>query len=326
MSNRNSAYTLFMLTSYSAPARSSICTGEWNQKKGVFGGADPPAELSQGEDLSILGRVMDPIYASEGWFVSHFFYRINRKELSCLAQAELKRSCHNFMELVEVYRKGENCQFFCYSIWGSKADLAFLLVDPEFTRMVQMETELLTVFPPGVLEPVDSFSSMSEISEYMSQEEDYDRTLRMKEKLTPESPEYRSKMNAFRERMKVYIDERLYPRIPEHRVICFYPMTKKREGTENWYLLDFEERKKYMASHAITGRRFHGKVSQLVTGSIGLDDWEWGVSLFADDPYYFKKILYEMRYDEASARFGEFGSFYVGIRLGPEELLEKLKI
>ena len=103
-------------------------------------------------------------------------------------------------------------------------------------------------------------------------------------------------------------------------------MSKKRETPENWYLLDFEERKRYMAGHAITGRKFHGRVSQLVTGSIGLDDWEWGVSLFADDPFYFKKILYEMRYDEASARFGEFGPFYVGIRLEPGDLLKQLKI
>jgi chlorite dismutase len=236
------------------------------------------------------------------------------------------RSRQSFLELVEVFRKGENCQLFCYSIWGSRADLAIVLVDPEFTRLVEMETELLTVFPPGVLEPVDSFSSMSEISEYMSQEEDYDRTLRNKENLTPDTPEYRSKMNGFRERMKVYIDERLYPRIPEHRVICFYPMSKKRGESDNWYLLDFENRKRYMAGHAITGRKFQGRVSQLVTGSIGLDDWEWGVSLFADDPYHFKKILYEMRYDEASARFGEFGRFYVGINLDPEDLLGKLKM
>ncbi len=269
---------------------------------------------------------MDPIYAAEGWFVSHLFYRVNRSELSRVARAEMAQARQRFLELVEVFRKEENCQLFCYSIWGSKADLAIMLIDPEFTRLLQIETEFLTVFPPGVLERTDSFSSMSEISEYMSQEADYDRTLRNKEKLTPESPEYISKMTAFRERMKGYIDERLYPRVPEHRVMCFYPMSKKRDGSENWYLLDFEDRKRYMAGHAITGRKFQGTVSQLVTGSIGLDDWEWGVTLFADDPYYFKKILYEMRYDEASAKFGEFGRFYVGINLDPAGLLAKLKL
>jgi chlorite dismutase len=269
---------------------------------------------------------MNPIHAAEGWFVSHLFYRIDRKEMSRISRSEMIQVCQTFVERVEVFRRCEHCQLFCYLIWGSGADFGLILIDPEFNRLVQMETELLTSFPPGALEPVDSFSSMSEISEYMSQEQDYDRTLRNKEKLAPDSPEYEAKMSAFRERMNVYIEERLYPRIPDHRLVCFYPMSKKREGSENWYLLDFEERKRYMASHAITGRKFHGKVSQLVTGSIGLDDWEWGVSLFADDPYYFKKILYEMRYDEASARFGEFGRFYVGIRVDAEDLFEKLKI
>ena len=269
---------------------------------------------------------MDPIYASKGWFVSHLFYRIDRKELSAVPSAEMVGSRQSFTGLTEVFCKGENCQLFSYAVWGSKADLAIVMVSPEFTSLVQMETELLTLFPPGVLQAVDSFSSMTEISEYMSQEEDYDRTLRNKDKLLPDSPEYIEKMEAFRRRMKIYIDERLFPRIPDHRLICFYPMSKKRETPENWYLLDFEERKRYMAGHAITGRKFHGKVSQLVTGSIGLDDWEWGVSLFADDPFYFKEILYEMRYDEASARFGEFGPFYVGIRLEPRDLLKQLKI
>ena len=266
---------------------------------------------------------MEPIYAVEGWFVSHLFYRVNRSAMGRVRSIQVRQQ---FVELVEAYRKGDSCQLFSYSIWGSKADLGLFLIDPEFTRLVQMKTEIATVFPPGVLEPVDSFSSMSEISEYMSQEKDYDRTLREKEGLTPDSSEYQSKMRSFRERMKLYTDERLYPKIPEHRVLCFYPMSKRRDATENWYLLDFEDRKRYMASHAITGRKFHGRVSQLVTGSIGLDDWEWGVSLFADDPYHFKKILYEMRYDEASARFGEFGPFYVGIRVEPEDLLEQLKI
>jgi chlorite dismutase len=269
---------------------------------------------------------MDPIYASEGWFVSHLFYSLDRKELSCVPGSKVRQFCQGFPELVEVFCKRENCQLFCYAIWGSKADIGLLLVSPEFTSLVKMETDILTLFPPGVLKTVYSFSSMSEISEYMSQEEDYDRTLRSKKQLTPDSPEYQKKMEAFRNRMKIYIDERLFPRIPDHRVICFYPMSKKRDTPENWYLLDFEERKRYMAGHAITGRKFQGKVSQLVTGSIGLDDWEWGVSLFADDPYYFKKILYEMRYDEASARFGEFGPFYVGIKLAPEDLLGQLKL
>jgi chlorite dismutase len=269
---------------------------------------------------------MLPIYAAEGWFVSHLFYRIDRKELSSVNSKKLTKRHQKFLRLTERFTKAENCQLFCYSVWGTKADLAIMLIDPEFGRIVQTETEILTAFPAGVFERVDSYCSMSEISEYMSQQQDYDRTLKNKENLTPDSAEYKAKMEAFQERMRVYVEERLYPQIPDHKTACVYPMSKKRGDSENWYLLDFEARKRYMASHAITGRKFQGKVKQLVTGAIGLDDWEWVVSLFSDDPYYFKKILYEMRYDEASARFGEFGHFYVGIRIEPEDLFEQLRI
>jgi len=133
-------------------------------------------------------------------------------------------------------------------------------------------------------------------------------------------------MDAFRERMRFYINERLYPAIPEHQAICFYPMNKARKGRDNWYSLDFDTRKALMSGHLITGRKFAGKVRQLVTGAIGLDAWEWGVTLFGDDPMYFKKVVYEMRFDEVSARYGEFGDFLVGVRMTPDQLFDRLKI
>jgi chlorite dismutase len=269
---------------------------------------------------------MDPIFANEGWFVSHIFYRINRRDLAQVSQRDRLKSRQNLARVFESFRKLNHCQLFCYSIWGAKADMAVLLLDPEFNHLNQMETEILAAFPSGVLEAVYSFHSMSETSEYMLKDSDYDRTLRDKEGLSPDSLEYKQKMSAFRERMQAYMRERLYPRIPEHRVFCFYPMNKSRRSSENWYRLDFESRKKYMGGHAMTGRKFRETVRQLVTGSIGLDDWEWGVTLFSDDPFYFKKILYEMRFDEASARFGEFGPFYVGILLELDELFDRLKL
>lgn len=269
---------------------------------------------------------MDPIHAKEGWFVSHLFYRVNRIQWDAMSAQEQSEKREHFRQAIETFARGENCQIHSYSIWGLKADLGFMMVCPELHRLNQLEVELSTSLGSGVLEPVHSFISMSEISEYMSQDKDYSRTLQEKEGLSPESLEYQKKMEAFRERMQVYINERLYPQTPEHSLMCFYPMNKSRVRDANWYMLDFDERKRYMASHAITGRNFATTVKQLVTGSIGLDDWEWGVTLFSEDPYYFKKILYEMRYDEASARFGEFGSFYIGIRLQPKELLERIRL
>lgn len=268
---------------------------------------------------------MDPIHAHEGWFVSHLFYRINRTAWESLPSSVQTRQCDTFRSLVQDFQRAESSQIHCYSIWGLKADFGLILISPELQNLNEMEYEISVSLSPGVLEPSDSFISLSETSEYMTQTQDYDRTLREKEGLSPDSPEYQEKMEAFRQRMQLYANERLYPRIPEHGVMCFYPMNKQRGDKENWYLLDFDARKKYMAGHAITGRKFQPQVKQLVTGSIGLDDWEWGVTLFADDPYYFKKLLYEMRYDEASARFAEFGRFYIGIHLEPEELWKRLR-
>ncbi|UCF38044.1 MAG: heme-dependent peroxidase [Acidobacteriota bacterium] len=269
---------------------------------------------------------MEQIHAKEGWFVSHLYFQIDRALWDVLDRDEQRRGLDRFEKVLGDFKKGKNCQAYCYSIWGLKADIAVMLVCPELQHLNQIEVDLATSFGGGVLETVHSFISMSEISEYISQENDYDRTLREKEGLTPDSPVYQEKMGQFRERIQAYIKDRLFPQLPEHRVMCFYPMNKSRVRDANWYMLDFEERKTYMASHAITGRKFQATVKQLVTGSIGLDNWDWGVTLFADDPFYLKKILYDMRYDEASAKFGEFGDFYIGLQLEPRELFKRLRL
>jgi chlorite dismutase len=113
---------------------------------------------------------------------------------------------------------------------------------------------------------------------------------------------------------------RLHPKIPAARFLCFYPMDRKRGEDKNWYRLPIEERQRQMAEHGEVGRRYAGKVQQVITGSIGFDDWEWGVDLFADDPLIFKKLIYEMRFDEASALYAEFGPFYVGLQFSPAEI------
>jgi peroxiredoxin len=117
-----------------------------------------------------------------------------------------------------------------------------------------------------------------------------------------------------------YIEPRLYARIPQRRYACFYPMNKRRGEHENWYALPYEERAKLMNEHGKVGRSYHGRVTQVISGSIGFDDYEWGVDLYADDPLVFKKLIYEMRFDEASARFAEFGPFYSGVQFSPSQL------
>ncbi|MGB1376597.1 MAG: chlorite dismutase family protein, partial [Miltoncostaeaceae bacterium] len=120
-----------------------------------------------------------------------------------------------------------------------------------------------------------------------------------------------------------YREMRVHPELPARRLLCFYPMSKRRAGDDNWYALSFEDRKALMMGHGTLGRKYAGRVTQLITGSTGLDDWEWGVTLFSDDLAALKEIVYEMRFDEVSSRFGEFGPFFVGIVMDPADALER---
>lgn len=269
---------------------------------------------------------MEPIQAEEGWFVLHEYYRVDRRLWGQQTAEERDRSCEALTRLIDTFRRMTHCQAYTYAVWGHKADFGVMLVDTDLDHLNQVENDLLSAVPAGVLEPVYSFTSMTEVSEYITPDADYKKTLTKKEGLVPDSPEFQQKLKSFRERIQVYVEQRLHPRLPQHRVMCFYPMNKARRDQNNWYLLGFDERKQMMGGHLVTGRKFAGKVKQLVTGSFGLDAWEWGVTLFADDPYYLKKILYDMRFDRVSAVYGEFGDFLVGINLEPKSLLERLRL
>ena len=131
-------------------------------------------------------------------------------------------------------------------------------------------------------------------------------------------------MKEFDERMEHYLKHRLYPVLPDWPVICFYPMSKRRSGEDNWYSLPFEARKDLMAGHARVGRTYSGKILQLITGSTGLDEYEWGVTLLAKDTIHIKEIVYEMRFDEVTAKYGEFGDFYIGMQLPLDELFRRV--
>jgi chlorite dismutase len=160
----------------------------------------------------------------------------------------------------------------------------------------------------------------------MPTEEDNRRTLIEQEKLAPESEAFNRRMGELRERMKQYEHYRLYPEMPDWEVMGFYPMSKRRAATDNWYALDFDTRRKLMSGHARVGRKYAGRVSQLITGSTGLDDWEWGVTLMAHQVDALKEIVYEMRFDEVSARYSDFGPFFVNMRLRPPELWAHLHL
>ena len=167
---------------------------------------------------------------------------------------------------------------------------------------------------------VFSYLSVTELTEYGQTDEDHRRVLLEQEKLSPESEAFQKRLTELRERTSQYEQYRLYPEMPDWEVMAFYPMSKRRAGADNWYLLDLAARKKLMAGHARVGRKYAGRVSQLITGSTGLDDWEWGVTLMAHQLDALKEIVYEMRFDEVSARYGDFGPFFVNMRLAPADL------
>lgn len=256
----------------------------------------------------------------------HLFYRVDRRLWKLLEPQERSQAFDCLSRVLEKFRNNKDCQGHLYSIVGHKADFALMLIDPDLNHINQAENAVAASFPGGTLQTIHSYLSMTETSEYITREDDYDRSLREKEGLPADSPVYQQKMQAFRDAMQRYVNERLYPKLPSHRVMCFYPMNKGRGELKNWYSLDFETRKRLMGGHAITGRRFASKVQQLVTGSTGMDQWEWGVTLFADDPVYFKRIVYEMRFDEVSAVYGQFGDFFVGIHLEATELPARLNL
>ena len=146
------------------------------------------------------------------------------------------------------------------------------------------------------------------------------------EKLDPESEAFKTRWAELSKRKADYEHYRLYPEMPDWEVMGFYPMNKRRDGSDNWYMLDFAARKRLMGGHARVGRKYAGRISQMITGSTGLDDWEWGVTLMAHQADAIKEIVYEMRFDEVSARYGEFGTFYLNLRLAPAALWEHLRL
>ena len=142
----------------------------------------------------------------------------------------------------------------------------------------------------------------------------------------PAGPAYAAKLKAYEGREVMMRKQRLTPDLPPWPATCFYPMNKKRKVGENWFLLDFAERSRMMAEHGRTGMTFGGKVTQLITVGLGYDDWEWGVTLWARNPEFLKDIVYRMRFDEASARYAEFGPFYVSYVTPAAEMLKHCRV
>ena len=175
------------------------------------------------------------------------------------------------------------------------------------------------------LSPTYSFVSISEISVYVPSVEQYAKKL-VAEGEAEGSPGYEAKVNAYSQRLPMMNKQRLTPDFPQWPATCFYPMNKKREVGENWFMMPFDERNALMAQHAQSGMQFAGKVQQLITVGVVLEDWEWGVTLWAKNPQYLTEIVYKMRFDEASARYAEFGPFLTSYIVTPDAMLEHCRV
>jgi peroxiredoxin len=256
----------------------------------------------------------------------HLFYRIDRVRWSQLSAGESQNACENLEKLCTANSAVSHPQLRTYTNIGGKADFAFFLLAAELVQISQLHRDLENCFPAGILIPVFNYFSVTELSEYTTTDEENQQMLINEEKLAPESEEFKKRIAEIRERMSKYEHYRLYPELPDWEVMGFYPMSKRRQGNDNWYSSDFATRKKLMGGHARVGRKFSGRISQLITGSTGLDDWEWGVTLMAHQADALKDIVYEMRFDEVTARFGEFGPFYVNLRLSPADLWTLLRL
>jgi chlorite dismutase len=266
-----------------------------------------------------------PIVPREGWHVMHLFYHVDHAQWSLYSDDEKRQAKTRLTELVQEIRATPDTHLLIFSIATPKADLGFMLLTPDLQVANTFEKQLTLSLGPEILNPVYSYLSQTESSEYTTTREQYAAETLIAEKgLAEGSSDYESGLKEFDERMAHYLKHRLYPVLPDWPVICFYPMSKRRNGADNWYSLDHATRAKLMGGHAKVGRKYSGRILQLITGSTGLDEYEWGVTLLAKDTIDIKAIVYEMRFDEVTARYGEFGDFYIGMQLPLDVLFRRL--
>ena len=203
-----------------------------------------------------------------------------------------------------------------FSQLGHKGDLILIHFRDSLEALNRLELELAQIRLYDFLDLRHSYVSVVELGLYESSRKTYEAAAELEQ----HSPEWNAQIAATLGRQSAAMAPRLYPAVPEAKYICFYPMDRKRDETANWYTVPFAERQSMMHEHGLIGRRYGDVVKQIISGSIGMDDWEWGVDLFADDPVVFKKLIYEMRFDQVSAVYAAFGQFFVGVRLPVAEL------
>jgi hydrogen peroxide-dependent heme synthase len=256
----------------------------------------------------------------EGWWILHRMFAVDRVKWDRLPEAERSAIVREAVAALDVLKKGENTDVGLAQMLGHKSDFMLTHYSKNFDGLAHAQLVVDKLRLAEFLRPTSSYVSVLELGLY-------DATGKIhaalaEQGLKQHSQEWNDAFDAMvKEQEKApHNAGRLWARIPQRRYVCFYPMDKKRGEDVNWYMVPFADRARMMLEHGKIGRMFHGLVTQVISGSIGFDNWEWGVDLYADDPLVFKKLIYEMRFDEASARYGAFGDFYSGVQFSLDQL------
>jgi chlorite dismutase len=267
-----------------------------------------------------------PAETVEGWFALHQMFAVDRPALRAMGSDQLGAAARTAAAMLDSLADPDGGGWSAVvPLVGSRADVMFVHLRPTLDGLGTVQSRLgcLTLFDS--LKPVYSFLSITEVGMYHVAARAARDARERGGAVGDDAFRDQLATRIEKERSAEHVQRRLFPAPPDEMpYVSFYPMSKRRAAGQNWYTLAVEERSRMMVAHGTTGRRYAGRVMQIVTGAIGLDAWEWGVTLFARDPLDFKKIVTEMRFDEASANYAEFGEFYVGKRTTPAEWLARL--
>jgi chlorite dismutase len=265
------------------------------------------------------GRMADAPITLEGWYTLHEMWAVDRARWNALPAGERTAVVAEAAGVLEALADPGDGHSACFALLSQKGDLCLMHWRRDLESLRRCETELAATRLRGYLLPTYSYLAVIELGTY---ELTGHATGMLKRRgVEPGSDGFEAALEA---EMQKLARPRLHPAVPPQRYLCFYPMSKRRGEQVNWYDLPAGERAGFMRGHGEIGRKDAGKVVQVIQGSVGFDDWEWGVTLFADDPLVFKKLIYEMRFDPASSRYALFGPFFVGIRVAPPALGEAL--